>query len=71
MNLQFFKRAGIMASTVMTLAAYGQITPESLRVEHLSENILINTPKSADENPRFSGMRNLMRCVPWVLMYVQ
>ena len=54
MNLQFFKRAGIMASTLVALAAYGQITPENLRVEQLSDNILINTPKSADENPRFS-----------------
>ena len=54
MNLQFFKRAGIMASTLVALAAYGQITPENLRVEQLNDNILINTPKSADENPRFS-----------------
>ena len=53
MNLQFFKRAGIMASTLVALAAYGQITPENLRVEQLNDNILINTPKSADENPRF------------------
>ena len=43
-----------MASTLVALAAYGQITPENLRVEQLSDNILINTPKSADENPRFS-----------------
>lgn len=43
-----------MASTLVALAAYGQITPENLRVEQLNDNILINTPKSADENPRFS-----------------
>lgn len=54
MNLQTFKRIGIAAMTVIALAANGQITPENLRVEQLSENILINTPSGKDDNPRFS-----------------
>lgn len=61
MNLQKFKSLGAVAATVLALTAHGQITPESLRVEQLNENILINVPQNTDENPRFSWINTPAR----------
>lgn len=43
------------------MAASGQISPGSLRVEHLSENILIDAPTDGGAQPRFSWINTAGR----------
>ncbi len=54
MRPQQIKRVCVAISMAIAFSAYAQITPVNLMVEHLDENILINPPKSQNENPRFS-----------------
>ena len=45
------------------LTAFGQISPGSLRVEHLNENILIDAPTSGGAQPRFSWINSAPKAI--------
>lgn len=58
MKLTRLKRLLVALPAVACMSAAAQIVPISQNVEHLDENILINVPESANENPRFSWVNN-------------